>query len=113
MKVSFSPLINGPGYNLDKLFQNDEEVFVEVNPGGVVLPKKFCEMSESILTLPVRKDDVWILSYPRTGSTWAQEIVWLLCNNLDFVGCKSQLQATRAPLLELSAIFQDHTDFLQ
>lgn len=114
MKVSFSPLNNGPGYNLDKLFQKDKGVFVEVHPGNVVLPKKFCDMSDQILNLPVRHDDIWLVSYPRTGSTWAQEIVWLLCNNLDFEGCRGQLQATRAPLLELSALFHDdHEDFLK
>lgn len=113
MKVSFTPINNGPGYSLDKLFQK-EDCFVEVHPGNVVLPKKFCDMSDQILSLPVRKDDIWLVSYPRTGSTWAQEIVWLLCNNMDFEKCKSQMQATRAPLLELSALFHDdHKDFLK
>lgn len=113
MKVSFTPVNNGPGYSLDKLFQK-EDVFVEVNPGNVVMPKKFCDMSEQIMNLPVRQDDIWLVSYPRTGSTWAQEIIWLLCNNMDFDGCKSQMQATRAPLLELSAVFHnDHEDFLK
>lgn len=111
MKVSFSPVHNGDA--LAKLF-NKQDVFVQVHPGKVVMPKKFCDMSDEILKLPVRKDDIWLISYPRTGSTWAQEIVWLLCNNMDFDGCKNQMQAERAPLLELSAVFQyDHSSFLE
>ena len=111
MKVSFSPIENGGV--LDRLF-NKKDVFVQVNPGHVVLPKKFCDMSEAIQTMTVRPDDIWLVSYPRTGSTWAQEIVWLLCNDMDFAGCQSQMQVERAPLLELSALFQyDHSDFLK
>lgn len=111
MKVSFAPIANGS--HLDRLF-NKKDVFIEVHPGNVVLPRKFCEMSESILNMTVRPDDIWLVSYPRTGSTWAQEIIWLLCNNLDFDGCKNQMQVQRAPLLELSALFQyDHSDFLK
>lgn len=49
----------------------------------------------------------------QTGSTWAQEMVWLLGNNLDYEAAK-QLQVTRSPLLELTAIFaEDHTDWLK
>lgn len=113
MKVSYTPLLDGCGYNLDKFF-NKEDCFVQVQPGNVILPKKFCDIGDVILDLPVRKDDIWLVSYPRTGSTWAQEIVWLLCNNVDLEGCKNQMQALRAPLLELSAIFHDdHNDWLK
>lgn len=47
------------------------------------------------------------------GSTWAQEMIWLLGNNLDYDGAK-QLQVARSPLLELTAIFsEDHPDWLK
>ena len=46
------------------------------------------------------------------GSTWAQEMIWLLGNNLDFEGAK-QIQQIRSPLLELTAIFSvDHHEWL-
>lgn len=40
----------------------------------------------------------------RLGSTWAQEMVWLLSNNLNFKGAE-KMQVMRTPLLELSALF--------
>ncbi len=35
----------------------------------------------------------------KLGSTWAQEMVWCLVNNLDYEGAK-MLSQFRAPLLE-------------
>jgi len=34
------------------------------------------------------------------GSTWAQEMVWCICNDLDFVKAKSMIGQLRTPLLE-------------
>lgn len=70
------------------------------------MPSKFQEIGEDIKKFEIRSDDVWLLSYPRTGSTWAQEMIWLLGNNLDYEGAKN-IQQVRTPLLELSAIFSE------
>ncbi|XP_078364521.1 amine sulfotransferase-like [Oculina patagonica] len=32
-------------------------------------------------TLPARKDDIFIVSYPRSGSSWTQEIVWQILHD--------------------------------
>lgn len=32
----------------------------------------------------VREDDIWILGQQKTGTTWLQDIVWLLTHNFDF-----------------------------
>jgi hypothetical protein len=50
---------------------------------------------------------------PLPGSTWAQELIWLLGNNLNYDGAKV-IQQIRAPLLELSTIFfDDHKGWLE
>lgn len=52
-------------------------------------------------------------SFLNQGSTWAQEMIWLLGNNLDFEGA-AKVQQMRSPLLELTAILsEDHTDWLK
>lgn len=46
------------------------------------------------------------------GSTWAQEMVWLLGNNLDYEGAKN-IQTLRSPLLEMTAIlYEDYTEWV-
>ncbi|KAL1449726.1 hypothetical protein WDU94_002206 [Cyamophila willieti] len=65
----------------------------------MVVPPKFKEMGEEIYNMEIYPDDVWVVSYPRTGSTWAQEMVWLLGNDLDFEGAQLLAQL-RNPLLE-------------
>ncbi|XP_067007721.2 luciferin sulfotransferase [Anabrus simplex] len=77
---------------------------MEVNPGRVLLPHDYRRIGELILDMEIRKDDVVLVSYPRTGSTWAQEMVWLIGNDLDFERAKTVPQLTRSPLLELSAV---------
>ena len=32
--------------------------------------------------MKLREDDIWILSYPKCGTTWAIETVWLVMNDV-------------------------------
>lgn len=48
------------------------------------LPKRFELSGNRILDFEVRPDDVWVISYPKAGTTWAQEMIWMLCNDLDY-----------------------------
>lgn len=111
MQLTFKELDKEIGARIDALFPK-KECFIEVLPGHVVVPRKFTDIAEFIRELPIYEDDVWMISYPRTGSTWAQEMVWLLGNRLDFEGAK-QMQQLRSPLIELSALFsEDHHEWV-
>ncbi|CAF1047365.1 unnamed protein product [Brachionus calyciflorus] len=37
-----------------------------------------------IKTMKLRPDDTFIIGYPKSGTTWTEEIVWLVENNLDY-----------------------------
>lgn len=77
---------------------------------GCILPQRYRDISEQVKNLKVRSDDVFLCSYPRTGSTWLQEILWLLGNDLDFDKAKAVMQQVRNPTLELSSLFSDDKD---
>lgn len=50
-------------------FYNKNNNFIEVNPGNVVMPRIYRDIGDQILNFEVRQDDIWMISYPRTGKT--------------------------------------------
>ncbi|KRT80380.1 hypothetical protein AMK59_7373, partial [Oryctes borbonicus] len=47
------------------------------------------------------------------GSTWCQEIIWLIANNLNFEKATSTIQQLRAPMIEMSIYFSDNKEFCE
>lgn len=71
-----------------------------------VMTDRYYKFAEQIRNFQVRDNDVWIISYPKCGTTWTQEMVWLLGNNLDYeTGGKVDL-SDRSPLFEYVNKFQ-------
>lgn len=67
-RVSCTPLTGPVGEQLDQFFQR-KNGFVNVNPGKVIMPRKYMEICDEIIDSHVRDDDVWLISYPRTGKS--------------------------------------------
>lgn len=44
--------------------------FWEYKPGRLLLPENFHNMAKEILDAEVREDDVWVISYPKTGKKY-------------------------------------------
>lgn len=95
---------------LDRAFHIKNNFFDAGN--GCILPKRYQDISEQIRNFKVRSDDVFLCSFPRTGSTWLQEILWLLGNDLDYEHAKNIVQQVRTPTLELTCLFSDERDKL-
>lgn len=98
------------------------EVYLEST--GALITKHYVLSAEKILQMEVRPDDVWVISLPRTGRIWlfrlvifmnkcrwvhlgfflgttlAEEMIWLLNNNLNFEKAKSQSLSKRFMFLE-------------
>jgi len=69
--------------------------------GWVMLPAG-AQIMKNYKNMKLRKSDVWVLSYPRSGTTWTQEMVWQVANKCDFEGGKVPLNTMeRFPTLEL------------
>ncbi|XP_049956268.1 luciferin sulfotransferase-like isoform X1 [Schistocerca serialis cubense] len=84
--------------------------YVRAEPCGAVLPKYYTEFGDRILDMTVHTDDHWIVSFPKSGTTWTQEMVWCIQNDLDFEKAKIPLPE-RFPFLEHSPLF-DYRDIL-
>lgn len=65
--VSVKPLEAVYAEKLDKIFQKKDSL-LEYNPGKCVLPALFGDVAEKVLDADVREDDLWFISFPRTGS---------------------------------------------
>jgi len=69
-----------------------------------VLPRCLIRDEKRLTELSVRPDDVWVSTFPKCGTTWTQEMVWNIVNNLDFKTAKSVELDDRVPFLELSSM---------
>jgi len=79
---------------------------------GVLLPRTFVtdNWAEKISKMELRDDDIWILSYPKTGTTWTIELVWMLINDLKLETANIP-EHLRCPILEGASVIT--CDFLQ
>lgn len=50
----------------------------------ILTQKYFDEYLEKIKSFKVYEDDIWVVSFPKSGTTWTQEMVRLLNNDLDY-----------------------------
>lgn len=69
-------------------------------PSSCLLVRKYQQFAERIRDFVVYPDDIWIVTYPKCGTTWAQEMVWLLANDLDYATAKAVDVNKRSPYLE-------------
>lgn len=50
---------------------------------------------EEFYNHPLDVRDIWLVSPPKCGVTWTQEMVWLIANDLDYEGAKTPLSPGR------------------
>ncbi|XP_011302858.1 sulfotransferase 1C4 [Fopius arisanus] len=92
--------------DLDELWKkifNSEFTGRYTSVKGVRLPEIFNKFADEIENFEVRDDDVWVCSFPKGGTTWTQEMVWCLGNDVDLEGAKADL-FQRFPFFEVTAV---------
>ena len=50
--------------------------------------------------MKVREDDVWVVTYPKCGTTWTQEILWNIVNGVQVERIKEPIRG-RSPFLDI------------
>ncbi|CAB4061299.1 SULT1E1 [Lepeophtheirus salmonis] len=71
--------------------------------GNFYLPKRFLEIENEVSNLEIRYDDLFLVAYPKVGTTLAQEMIWQLSRGVDLEGGKTPL-FERFPFLELESL---------
>ncbi|KAK0162555.1 hypothetical protein PV327_006323 [Microctonus hyperodae] len=102
MQLVYKTVDGSIGEKLDRMF-GVKSSFLRVEPSHCLLPPEFVLLGTKIRDMKIYDDDVWMVSYPRTGSHWAQEMVWCIGNNFNYEDAKVPL-LLRNPLLEGSAL---------
>lgn len=93
----------------EKLFGENSTALDPVvsDPYDIYMPKSYVLSSKEIYNFQVRPDDIWIVTYKKCGTTWTQEIVWNIMNDLNKELGKLPLYA-RSPFLERQTLFSKH-----
>merc|ERR1740128_321186 len=86
-------------------FPNYPEGLVRGDPGGFVLTQKYADNVDSILQFPMRSEDVWVVTFPKCGTTWTQEMVWMITHDCDTEAGK-ELLFNRSPFIEFPYLGQ-------
>ncbi|XP_077991688.1 sulfotransferase 1B1-like [Glandiceps talaboti] len=80
---------------------------------GVIFPGYVRnDVKEAVRNFECREDDVFVVTYPKSGTTWAIELVSLIMNNADTEYNLSMVQMARVPVLELAVSFAQRVKWL-
>lgn len=83
-----------------------ERKFAHVLPGEHIYKGRLFfgysppEILDAVKNFNVREDDVFIVTYPKAGTTWLQEIVWLVVNEGNLQKATETQVYFRSPFLE-------------
>ena len=66
--VRFSPVANSRTADYLADFPNYDEGLVRGDPGGFVLTRKYADTVDDYLNFPVQDEDVWVVTFPKSGN---------------------------------------------
>uniref|UniRef100_A0A2P2I2D8 Sulfotransferase 1A1-like n=1 Tax=Hirondellea gigas TaxID=1518452 RepID=A0A2P2I2D8_9CRUS len=83
---------------------------LQLKPGGWVLPKPFQKYADDIADLQFEDDDVLLMTMPKSGTTWALEILWTMKHNPNFDNpMATEPLNVRSPVIEVDCVI-DHIE---
>jgi len=89
------------------------EGFIKLGPEEVVVPTAFKKNFDTVKNFVSREDDVWVITHPKSGTTWTQEMVWLICNDCDFETALSKKLIDRSPFFEFGVFWPERANGLE
>ncbi|XP_037777501.1 luciferin sulfotransferase-like isoform X1 [Penaeus monodon] len=83
--------------------------FVAIQPGGHIMPSFYPAWHGRYAQFSVKKDDVWVITYPKSGTTWTQELAWCLLHGRETEAGKQGLMR-RFPFFEFDSLMPDELE---
>lgn len=77
---------------------------------GCITTLQYTKFRERIRKFKVRPDDIWLCTFPKCGTTWTQEMIWLLRNNINFEQANSEPLHMRTIFLEYKTLHPDNDE---
>jgi len=110
-EVRFSLLEKSVSAEFQADFTSYPQGLVRGDPGRFVLTQKYADSVDIFRNFPVRSDDVWVVTFPKCGTTWTQEMVWMITHDCDLEAAKEKLQV-RSPFIEWPTLPQTDSPVL-
>ncbi|KAF4516724.1 hypothetical protein B566_EDAN008413 [Ephemera danica] len=85
----------------------ETKCWLQIGPKKFVVPSKYHELGPELYNFKLRPDDIWIVTFPRSGATVTQEMMWLIVKDLDFEGSIKIPQFLRFPQIEHKLVVSD------
>lgn len=73
---------------------------VQVGPEKFLMSKYFAENADDLYNFEARTDDIYVSTFIRSGTTLTQEMIWLLCNDLNYEYANATKLGLRFPFFE-------------
>ncbi|XP_047120424.1 luciferin sulfotransferase-like [Schistocerca piceifrons] len=89
---------------------NGKVVLWRADPSRCIVTDHYRRNWTCVSDFEVRSDDVWVVSFPKCGTTWTQEMVWLLGHDCDFETAKKINLDDRFPQIQNMTIGGDVAD---
>ena len=103
-KVEFKLIPKSLDKEFQDLFPTFSDGLIRGEPGGFVMPASFSAGADKIRQIRPRKNDVWIVTFPKSGTTWVAEMVWLLKNDLNYEAAAAKHILSRAIYTEYNVV---------
>ncbi|KAF2357215.1 Sulfotransferase domain [Trinorchestia longiramus] len=91
-----------------KDFTGTQGNMLRVHPCRTIVMNAYLRVEKDIYNFKFRPDDVLVMTYPKCGTTWTQEIIWTMRNNpnLDHPNSNEPL-LSKSPFLEADMLTFD------
>lgn len=80
--------------------------FVKVHPGNYILPAAYSKYKDIFRDWKVQASDIYVITFPKNGTTLTQELAWCVQNNCNLEEAKTTLLDQRVPFLDLPMLLE-------